>query len=67
MADADNTSITVDGKKYNLNDLSDAARAKLQSIVFCNEQIQQLSNEWAVADTARLGYTSALKREVTGK
>ena len=26
-------------------------------------QLQQLNNEWAVSDTARIGYTNALKSE----
>jgi len=30
-------------------------------------QLQQLNNEWAVADTARLGYSRALAQEVAEK
>lgn len=63
MARTDSASITIDGKKYKLADLSDNARAQVQNIAFCDEQIQQLSNEWAVADTARIGYTNALKHQ----
>lgn len=64
MARKDKATITVDGKKFNLEDLSEQARAQIQNISFCDEQIQQRSNEWAIADTARIGYTNALKREL---
>jgi hypothetical protein len=57
--------LTVDGKNYDASALSDAAQAQIANIRFCDDQIQQLRNEWAVADTARLGYTAALKRELT--
>ena len=56
--------ITFDGTQYALSDLNDAARAQLQNIRFCDQQIVQLQSEWAVADTARLGYSAALKREL---
>ena len=64
MAEAESAKLTLDGVEYSLTDISDEARAQLQNIAFCDERIQQLSNEWAVADTARMGYTVALKREV---
>jgi hypothetical protein len=55
--------ITVDGAEYSVANLSDAARAQLDNIAFCDAQIVQLRNEWAIADTARLAYTNAVKRE----
>ena len=56
--------ITVDGTEYFLDDLSENAKAQLLNIQFVDEQINQLNNEWAVADTARIGYTNALKLEL---
>ena len=56
--------ITIDEVEYNLNDLSDNAKAQLANVQFVDAQIQQLKNEWAVADTARMGYTNALKAEL---
>ena len=47
-----------------LDDLSENAKAQLLNIQFVDAQIQQLNNEWAVADTARIGYTRALKSEL---
>lgn len=56
--------ITIDGVDYPMENLSDAAKAQLANIQFVDAQIQQLNNEWAVADTARIGYTRALKTEL---
>ena len=59
-----NQTINIDGVNYDLSDLSDNAKAQLVNIQFVDAQIQQLNNEWAVADTARIGYTNALKAEL---
>lgn len=65
MAEDKNTKkITVDNVEYNLDDLSDNAKAQLLNIQFVDSQLQQLNNEWAVCDTARIGYTGALKAEI---
>ena len=56
--------VTVDGVEYFLEDLSEDAKAQLLNIQFVDEQITQLNNEWAVADTARIGYTNAIKIEL---
>jgi|MDSV01.3.fsa_nt_gb hypothetical protein len=57
--------VSIDGKDYNLEDLTDNAKAQITNIQFVDGQIQQLSNELAIADTARLAYTRALKSELT--
>ena len=56
--------ITIDDVEYNLDDLSDDAKAQLMNIQFVDAQLQQLNNELAVSDTARIGYTNALKGEL---
>ena len=56
--------VTIDGTEYLINDMSETAKAQLVNIQFVDAQIQQLSNEWAVADTARIGYSNALKSEL---
>ena len=64
---ADDTSeqkITIDDVEYNLDELSDKAKEQLANIQFVNAQLQQLNNELAVSDTARIGYTNALKGEL---
>lgn len=57
--------ITIDGTEYSLNDLSEQAKTRLAHIQFIDQQLQQLNNEFAVSDTARIGYTAALQREVS--
>ena len=64
---ADNTGeqkIKIDDIEYEFDSLSDNAKAQLANIQFVDTQLQQLNNEWAVSDTARIGYTNALKAEV---
>lgn len=56
--------ITIDDVEYNLDELSDDAKAQLLNIQFVDAQLQQLNNELAVSDTARIGYTNALKGEL---
>jgi hypothetical protein len=56
--------ITIDDVEYKLDELSENARAQLTNIQFVDAQLQQLNNEWAVSDTARIGYTNALKAEL---
>ena len=56
--------ITIDETDYILDDLSENAKAQIRNIQFVDNQLQQLNNEWAVADTARIGYTNALKVEL---
>ncbi len=57
--------ITIDGTEYLLDDLSEQAKTRLAHIQFIDQQLQQLNNEFAVSDTARIGYTAALQREVS--
>ena len=64
MAEGTDQKITIDEIEYNLSDLSDNAKTQLANLQFVDAQIQQLNNEWAVADTARMGYTNALKAEL---
>ena len=64
MAAGTDQKITIDEVEYNLSDLSDNVKAQLANIQFVDTQIQQLNNEFAVADTARMGYTNALKAEL---
>lgn len=60
----DNEIVNIDGTDYKVDDLSENAKAQLANIKFVDEQIQQLNNEWAIADTARMAYTKALKEEI---
>ena len=64
MAEGTDQTIKIDEVEYKLSDLSDNAKAQLANIQFVDAQLQQLNKEWAVADTARMGYTNALKAEL---
>ena len=64
MTDDSKQTVTIDGTGYNISDLSENAKAQLTNIGFVDKQLQQLKNEWAVADTARLAYVAALKNEL---
>ena len=56
--------IKIDDVEYKLDTLSEEAKAQIASIQFVDAQLQQLNNELAVADTARIGYTNALQVEL---
>lgn len=56
--------IKIDDVEYKLDHLSEDAKAQIASIQFVDAQLQQLNNELAVADTARIGYTNALQAEL---
>lgn len=62
--DIDVKKITIDDVDYNLDELSDNAKAQIRNVQFVDAQLQQLNNELAVSDTARIGYTNALKTEL---
>ena len=53
--------ITIDGKEYELSDLSDEARAQLQSLQATEVRIAQTQQELAMMQTARNAYATALK------
>ncbi|EDM69575.1 hypothetical protein RAZWK3B_11782 [Roseobacter sp. AzwK-3b] len=56
--------ITIGDQEYVVAEMNEQALAQLRGIQFCDRQIQQLNNEWAIADTARIGYQHALKLEM---
>jgi len=56
--------ITIDGQEFDLANASDVAKAQLNNLQFVNEQILQRNNEFQIAQTAKIGYMRALKREL---
>ena len=56
--------ITIDDKEYDTDTMSDQANATIRSLQFVDMQLLQLRNELAIADTARLAYARAFKREL---
>jgi hypothetical protein len=56
--------ITIDGDEYDLSNASLEAETQLKNLQFVNEQIIQRNNELQIAQTAKIGYSRALKREL---
>ncbi|MCA1742715.1 MAG: DUF6447 family protein [Desulfovibrionales bacterium] len=52
--------ITIDGKEYDTDKLSEEARNQLISIQFVDRKIQELNLEQAAYQTARNAYAKAL-------
>jgi ribonuclease HII len=56
----DSKSITIDGKEYVFDDLSDEARAQLVSLQVTDQEIIRLEQQQKIAQTARNAYAQAL-------
>ena len=55
--------IKIDDVNYDMDDLSDNAKAQIRAIQFSDRQILHLQNELAISNTARNGYLRAIKSE----
>ena len=55
------TTITIDGKDYDLDDLSDEAKNQLQALQATDRRIRETQQELAILQTARLAYAAALQ------
>ncbi|XOY56715.1 MAG: hypothetical protein ACMUJK_02975 [Rhodobacterales bacterium] len=64
MTETKDAKITIDEQDYAVADLTETARAHIANIQFVDVELQQLQNEWAVCDTARMAYEAAFKREL---
>jgi hypothetical protein len=53
-------SIKIDDKEYDLDTLSDEAKAQLASLQFVDNELQRLNAQAAVLQTARMAYSKAL-------
>ena len=56
--------ITIDGKHYNSDILSDDAKNQLASIQFVDGELARLNAQVAVFQTARIAYSKALNEEL---
>ena len=57
--------ITIDGKEYAPDELSDNAKEQIASMKIADERIAQLQSELAIAQTARNAYARALADEIS--
>jgi hypothetical protein len=53
--------ITIDNRDYDLDTLSDDAKAQLQSLQFVDAELARLQAQAAVLQTARMAYVKALQ------
>jgi len=54
------TTITIDNKEYDLDKLSDEAKAQIVSIQFVDAELQRVNAQAAVLQTARVAYAKGL-------
>ena len=59
--------IKIDDKEYDLNHLSDEAKAQLGMLQFVDAELQRLSAQTAVLQTARVAYAKALNDALAAK
>ncbi len=59
--------IKIDDKEYDLDQLSDEAKAQLASLQFVDSELQRLNNQAAVLQTARASYAKALNEALAAK
>jgi ABC-type antimicrobial peptide transport system ATPase subunit len=54
--------VTIDGKEYDSETLSDEAKNHIQNVQYCEQKMADLQRELAVVRTARNAYAQALQR-----
>ncbi|MFP7675696.1 hypothetical protein ACG74X_20370 [Marivita sp. S0852] len=53
--------ITIDGKEYDSETLPEDAKTNMLNVQYCDQKVQELKRELAIAQTARNAYAQALK------
>ena len=62
----DKKTLTVDGKEYDANSISDNAKNILANVQFADQELARLRMQSAAIQTARQAYVTALKNELEG-
>ena len=57
-------SIKIDDRDYNIDSLSEEAKAQLSSLQFCELELQRLQVKTAAYQTAKMNYARVLKEEL---
>jgi hypothetical protein len=65
MANSNEQTLTIDNVEYKLSDLSDNAKNQLMNIRVTDQEITRLQQQLAIAQTARVAYSNALKAELS--
>ncbi|KZY36454.1 hypothetical protein A3731_41050 [Roseovarius sp. HI0049] len=63
MADSEQT-VTIDGKEYALDSLSEAARTQLANVRITDQEITRLERQLAITRTARQSYARSLSEKL---
>ena len=58
--------VTIDGKEYETDEMSEDARRQLTNVATCDRKLEELRNEVAMIQTARNSYARSLS-ELLGK
>ena len=58
------TTITIDGKEYEYETLSDKAKAQLTSMQFVDNELARLQAQASVLQTARMAYSKEVQNEL---
>lgn len=56
--------LTIDGREYDTEQLSDAAKSQVTNLQLVDQKIAQLQQELAIMQTARNAYAQALQAEL---
>lgn len=58
--------VTIDQVEYDLDDLTEEAKAQLQALQVVDRKLQELQETAAILQTARNAYSQALKQMLEG-
>lgn len=64
MADEQKATLTVDGKDYDPETISDNAKNLIRNVQFVDQELNRLRMQVAAIQTARQAYVSSLKAEL---
>ena len=56
--------VTIDGKEYDFDSLSEKAQGNLKSIQYIKSELTKLSAQAAILQTAEKAYADSLKNEL---
>lgn len=58
------TTITIDNKKYDVDSLSEEAKAQIANIQFVDAELARLQAQAAALQTARIAYSNELQKHL---
>lgn len=67
MAEEQKNTITLDGKEYPADNLSDNAKRLITNIQYAEQEVNRLRMQSAALQTARQSYIATLKAELDGE